>query len=476
MNLRSRALSCSGALAAVVSLFLASSSGAQEVALDDASKANDLAKLYKKFKAGDLDVEKLKTTKLYSTPDASFTWEPSADIFDTQIIDVLERPANDPMRKVLEEYLSRPDVFNDPLADIPEIKAEYNSLNLPIDPFDPRAMPVDPAPLAANLLVTLAAFNTVEATALRLALESADTKSFVVGCSDAAMAMLALRKTLGNAFDPDNVNLIAEPEKALATVDEYVSSCLTPPEKLDPATRAALDSRVGVLAISGQINPYKCSVTRIAEDRVLTARHCLFRAGSTPLQPWPAENRYVYLLSAPTKRLAVLGAIHPPGVAPQRFDDTDDLNDWAILKIAKPPTPYVPLTTGDPKQFDRVIVYGYQPILAFRDRLASRIAKDQGAIFLPTQTWDHRVRYDASAICSLAALAGDGGCVLHGCQTEGGVSGAALFRVAGGGAVDLVGLHTRSTFENDDRPCTKSGPAGIPNCGLSAPQILAHNN
>jgi len=98
-------------------------------------------------------------------------------------------------------------------------------------------------------------------------------------CDDPATAILDLR-----AGDMDghvtlaNVRRIEDKSKALATISEYITNCLTPRSKLPLALRQALDASVGVLALSGPDGAlqYLCSVTRVSGNEVITARHCTF--------------------------------------------------------------------------------------------------------------------------------------------------------------------------------------------------------
>jgi hypothetical protein len=294
-------------------------------------------------------------------------------------------------------------------------------------------------------------------------------------CHPAAIALVSLRSRLsGGRFNASEADKIPEPGEVLPVVQEYISKCLTPPGQLDSKLRQRLDSYIGVMTVEGRDPSVQCSVTRVGQTSVLTAKHCLYGYDDDDksYSLVPNSLRHIRFASTPDARFEITGIT--PTTAEDGFDANQDVDDWVTLTITDPGDHFVAPAHGVAARFDGLIVYGYQPLVEYRDRLLQRLRDQNPDLPRGTDTmgWQSKLMADNLPTCSVALVASSNACLLHGCQTEGGISGAGLFTPT----ATLVGVHTRSIELHDSRPCTKDAPAAIPNCGLSLPATAFVNS
>jgi hypothetical protein len=193
---------------------------------------------------------------------------------------------------------------------------------------------------------------------------------------------------------------------------------------------------------------------QIAPDRIYTARHVLFSSGdkSQDLKGPRTLSALFYLpFAAPAKALKIEREIRPAGIAE---NSSGVVNDQAVLELVtsfSPDNVLWPLVRRMELPASGVPTRLY--IAGFHAALARSKAPD--ALHLPG-SWTHFIRRDGMPTCSRITQ-NDDGCMLHGCDTVGGLSGAPVFAdgvSTDGGRPVVIGVHRGSAFSLGNAICS----------------------
>lgn len=200
---------------------------------------------------------------------------------------------------------------------------------------------------------------------------------------------------------------------------------------------------------------------QLAPDRIYTARHVIFR--------WESDD------GALQSKRDLSSLIFIPMNAPQRFihltneigrpeDSRDDglvAYDQVMLKLQQS----FDVGARWPVVRDERSVAGDDPpgliVAGFHTPFARALAAPTPkpvAINLPD--WPQFVRFDSAPSCRIVTKSQDG-CMIHACDTIGGVSGTPIFlsKLEGGRPV-VVGVHHGTAFNTPDRACA-AGNNGV---------------
>jgi hypothetical protein len=384
---------------------------------------------------------------------------------DTKIPDTL--PSETEIRRRIEEYETRKRVPSPVLPVIdPDLPAEVQRFlktgDLPVNPWDKKARPAEPKEITDAIIGILKPGESPKGDDLLNALKSAAHQNYLRECSEKAAALIAFRQKLGGPVTAGELQL-----QTYAGLREIIAgfaqNCLTTPQELEPSLRRRLDGVVGVLANPALDPPYICSVTRIDESKVMTARHCV----SSPGGKITTTGLVVYLASEPARGLDVLDKTLPDIPNAEVFQKGEDVSDWVILDIQAPSEEFSGVQARQAQQLDRLVVYGYQPILELLERIEIHTGKRA-----EKSGWETKLAADTSSTCIAALLTCSGRCIAHACQTEAGISGAALF-AHGVDPLTVVGLHTRQALVDDEGACFDDSAKQLPNFGLVLSEKLA---
>lgn len=194
-------------------------------------------------------------------------------------------------------------------------------------------------------------------------------------------------------------------------------------------TNSLSDSIAALLTADGQ---RFCSAIQVSPTRVATARHCLEVERTKPTQA-PARLSatavsalFVQVRAEPLKRFAVLRIA--PGVDDQTSSQLE--HDWIILDVEPLPSPAVPLPVADLQSLrtgSEVVIGG---LLVGNDLPSGHFV----------------VHFSNLPSCSIVYATKQ--CIVHGCNTFPGMSGAPIF-VRNGNEWQFAGVHSRATSTQD---------------------------
>jgi hypothetical protein len=272
-------------------------------------------------------------------------------------------------------------------------------------------------------------------------------------------------------FDIGNADLV--PADKLGTVVAYYQACTTPelPEGMRKLIGIIVDlsrpsgkTQSGI-AVAGKTYAPIGMAVQISANRIYTARHVLFYlkvenrrfVGARDI----SQLRYIPL-DSPMTLLRLSRETHPTSL-----DDklADVPLDQAVISLVDP---YAPTNVQWPVVERLDIVLGAKPtplyVAGFQMTLAraSTRGPQNGRVIVPPGKWTEFIRRDATATCTRITQTSDG-CMLHGCDTIGGLSGTPIFAKVDGTPNDrpmVIGVHNGSAF-NVPSACP-AGTMGLP--------------
>jgi V8-like Glu-specific endopeptidase len=245
----------------------------------------------------------------------------------------------------------------------------------------------------------------------------------------------------------------------------YAESCLGDP------VNGTLAQRTGMVQYEGNTT---CTVTLLNARWAITARHCVVAAtdsGRLVMDPAAVRQlRLAFPRLAPGKLFAIdavwtyagknagfekWDVMAPDSRVQERPNDTNDdqLIDLVAIRLSQPAAASIP----GPVQITSA---------ASNDKI-HMIAHYPGAAPLPGGS---SLRQQTAGLCQV--IVADSGCLLHGCSTSVGASGAALFaeRKTSSGSTEfsLIGIHASAKLEG--KACRKhSAFSRSLNRGVSVP-------
>lgn len=242
------------------------------------------------------------------------------------------------------------------------------------------------------------------------------------------------------ALERSNAGAAAAYRRAAET---YAAACLdTQWQALTPAQRQGMPAVLGFLHVDGVA---ECMGTRVAVDRFLTARHCLYRYDrNIGWERAPMQRLHVTLAGEPGTAFAT-EEIDCDGPQPDAqcslIDAANPLaSDHLLLRIkartgsALPPMPALRVDRAAVQQM--LVVPGRSPwitgrALAPKDPVYVTVS-DLGGCMIATNRE---------------------GCLVNSCQSEAGFSGAPMFARRKVDELVLVGIFLGSTAHNPYRQC-----------------------
>ncbi len=239
-----------------------------------------------------------------------------------------------------------------------------------------------------------------------------------------------------------------------------------------------------------------CSATLITDDKILTSRHCFRFEKDGKLQQVALEEFRFYPYSDLDYDFEKVGrslTSFDTGLeSTARYSDLSDLNDYVIVNLKSPfykawsirdldqaHTRYS-FQFAEPQRFARSAVIGFQRYSALIGALETY--KKYGSLIddeylINSGDWKKHVRFDSLPTCMIGFQNSNNRCLLHGCQTEGGTSGAPLFVIEDDGTtgvsrLNLAGIHTRAIYSSNDRggDCDSVAGSGVGNLAISPSQ------
>lgn len=143
--------------------------------------------------------------------------------------------------------------------------------------------------------------------------------------------------------------------------------------------------------------------------------------------------------------------------------------DWILLEAEFPQAlTYIPLPRVEIAPFTPLLLYSHQTVLLLAQELRRELDGHDGEDLFVTGNWVNLVRVDTAPTCLAVAVKSP--CIAHGCQTQGGVSGAGLFaRDPATGKLGLAVIHTLHRLRKPRGTCDQAGFGNAPNSGLVAP-------
>lgn len=362
-------------------------------------------------------------------------------------------------KKVVDNFLEDHGLPKSDEISSKELAALIDKLN------DPRGQPVDPSDAGPILMQAWKAIHPTQPVPLEIVnLEKEKT------CSGAASTMIALRTELRtdastSPFDPANFSNNAAITDAIKVIDGYLDACLQRPDSVGEI-RKWLDSVVGALQYEDSEAEY-CIATLVGPKHVLTARHCIFGFSNGHWYPLPWKALDFFLPAHETERRRIANIIEPIGTTPDVFLDNNDQADWIIMVLDSPIFTVKPPALEELHTLDKLFLYSKQPLVYHRDKLAGAV----GISKIASALVDH-VRVDQGESCRALIISANG-CVTHGCQSEGGVSGAPLLRFSPDGkSLSVVAIHQGEVSSAYTGTCLPANQPRLPNRGRAVTSDL----
>lgn len=258
----------------------------------------------------------------------------------------------------------------------------------------------------------------------------------------------------------------------LQTAADYYAACTTAmlPEKMRNVLGIIVDTDASLLEPATGIpirNRRYAAIgmaVQLSANRIYTARHVLFsgeRDGRRFTQPRAVKSLMYIPLAAPRNPISLLFEV---GAPQDKIDNAEVPNDQAVLELA---TAFIPPRTKWPIVRRMAVLQGKAPtplyIAGFHPGLARAAAAGKTkAELLTLSNWPNYIRRDSNVTCQRVTQ-NEEGCMLHSCDTLGGVSGAPIFvdsEAADDDRPVVIGLHSGEAFNAVDTVCS-SGTQGI---------------
>lgn len=275
-------------------------------------------------------------------------------------------------------------------------------------------------------------------------------------------------------FNGGNADLIAPDQLKIVTA--YYTACTTPtlPEKMRNVLGIIIDTdanlhepATGILIGKRRYAAIGMAV-QLSATRIYTARHVLYSGeivGRRRFSEPRTVSKLLYIpLAMPGKTIKLISEVRPPQI---EIDNADAPNDQAVLELAEK---FVPLGAKWPIVRRMAImplggptplyIAGFHPSLARAD--AAGKPKPE---LLTLSNWRNYIRRDNNSTC-LRVTQNVEGCMLHTCDTVGGLSGAPVFvdpEAGDDGRPVVIGIHRGAAFNLADTVCS----AGLPGSGIN---------
>ncbi|WP_426322169.1 trypsin-like serine peptidase [Pseudoduganella sp. R-43] len=225
------------------------------------------------------------------------------------------------------------------------------------------------------------------------------------------------------------------------------------------------DGHSGIVINSKTYLPIGMAV-QLAPDRIYTARHVIFRWASDDgaLQSKRQISSLVFIpMNAPQRVISLMSEL---GSAEDNRDDGLVAFDQVMLKLQQPYNPggLWPIVRDERSKVSseppEVILAGFHA--PFARALAAPSSKPAA---IKLADWPQYVRFDSSLSCRIVTKSVDG-CMIHACDTIGGVSGSPIFlaRLESGRPV-VVGVHHGTAFNTQHRACAAGNTGVVFNMG-----------
>lgn len=288
-----------------------------------------------------------------------------------------------------------------------------------------------------------------------------DTKAkeyFDLRTEACAKPFMQLKNAVGQTGGFENAGPIVVRDYA-KEFNDYDRGCLELLSDLPCPVHDFLMPRFGALFASDEVNAAPvCSLARVGRRLALTARHCLVHPGDGRRRV-DRLSLWVALLAGPDRRFKVLDE-HSLTNNDRRLSDFGDV---ALLVVdfedVPPPAPAVVGQLHAKAPIRVPFVFTPAAILDGNAHSAAWVRTVRVDYALQCRRYQVQGRLDTSFHETEPALFDAGSdeerrCVVHGCQTFGGASGAPIVTGTGArGAGDLVvaGIHLRQGVVDDGR-------------------------
>lgn len=309
---------------------------------------------------------------------------------------------------------------------------------------------------------------------------SEEFQAWSTACGSAARALVERQKRYGSRYlSAGTYQSPTVQQEVLREVKAFDQSCLRPPFD---AELEGLKPYVGVLRFRGAPDGVWCAATRTGPSTIITAKHCFH---DTWGQAYALGQFHFYLAADPTTPIPLVGidsslsGHFQPRVA-DRFDRLADATEDIVLIKADFPEalPFAKLPRVSIESFAPLVLISHQSVLQLGRQLERTLAGLPREDVFKDGAWVELLRIDPSPTC--LAVAVEPPCVAHSCQTQGGVSGAALFsQDTLTGRLGVAAIHTRRRRERASTVCDITAYGNAPNSGLVVPaeifSLLAKN-
>ena len=226
-----------------------------------------------------------------------------------------------------------------------------------------------------------------------------------------------------------NTNRSTTPPEAVA----FDRACLSPISDIPaPLKDSGIERAVGFLTVKeGDKEIAFCTALRFSKTKIVTAKHCFFdkSRGTTKAQYDYLQYGMVSLyLLADLSKSYVLDYVTLAAPASSAAIPTSD--DYVILSVDTGDVDLPAINMTEPEDFQALTTPGINGYLVEDD-------------------WRDQLRWSSANMCFVLQL--NNGCLVHGCNTTSGFSGAPVFSLYGDGGIEVVGLH--SSGGNQDASC-----------------------
>lgn len=298
-------------------------------------------------------------------------------------------------------------------------------------------------------------------------------------------------KTLQNkvaaitGFNEGNPDMV--PRADLATVADYYEQCTTPdlPPNMFKVIGILIDLEHAVgsgesgVVVDGKAYPPIGMALQVTPTRIYTARHVLYRHTGEREFEDPrniAQLRFIPF-SSPQTALRLSRELHPVSALSDQLADVP--YDQAVIDLS---TAYTPAGVQWPIVQRKEIVADAAPTKLYIAGLQMTLARAKagntsGQAVLASGAWTSYIRRDISSTCTRITQTDGRGCMLHGCDTIGGLSGTPIF-VNADDAPDstpvVIGLHRGAAFNNNN--VCSAGEFGSPLNVAALPNLTLIKN